>query len=91
MEGDPDFCECHQMAQVKKSFTVIVKAVGAVTDWGMGPGVIGAQEFSLYADSEKEAASDIFQLAVFDQAEELVKNFVEFEIIEVPHNEIYQK
>ena len=84
MDGDPEYCECHALAQVEKKFKVTFRLVGEdAPDLGMGAGVIGYQEFSLFADSDEEAGSDIFYLAVLEQAEKLQENFIRGEVEEL--------
>ena len=69
---------------IKKKFRVTFKLVGEdVPDLGMGAGIVGYQEFSLFAENEKEAQSDLFRLGVLKQAEELQDNFFCGEIEEL--------
>lgn len=85
MEGDPEYCECHTLAQIERNFLARFIVIGAEADWGLGVGVIGVQEFSLYADSERDAESKSFKLAVREQAEELLKNLINIEVQQISH------
>jgi hypothetical protein len=69
---------------IKKTWRLTVRLVGEdAPDMGMGAGIVGTQEFSLYAKDETEAKSDRFRLAAVQQAEALTVNFIAAEIEEV--------
>ena len=69
---------------IKKDFRVTFKLVGKdAPDLGMGAGVVGYQEFSLFAKNEKETKSSLFRRAVIEKAEELQDNFFRGEIEEL--------
>lgn len=71
-------------AMIKKTWRLTVRLIGEdAPDMGMGAGVVGTQEFSLYAKDKEEAESDRFRLAAVQQAEALTANFITAEIEDI--------